>query len=97
MGNLSKTEILMNTETQDRKQPKEVVVTVNGHDVRLPDREVTGAEIKAAAIAQGVAIQLNFILQRELPNGREQIVGDADRIKIRPHDRFTAIAPDDNS
>lgn len=87
----------MNTETEDKQRTKEVVVTVNNHNVRLPDREVTGAEIKAAAITQGVPIQVNFILQRELPNGREEIVGDADRIKIRPHDRFTAIAPDDNS
>lgn len=87
----------MNTETEDKQRTQEVVVTVNNHEVRLPDRDVTGAEIKAAAIAQGVPIQANFILQRELPNGREEIVGDADRIKIRPHDRFTAIAPDDNS
>ena len=80
-----------------RKHPHEVTVTVNGQPVRLPDREVTGSEVKAAAIAQGVQIQPNFILQRELPNGREQIVGDTDKIKVHPHDRFTAIAPDDNS
>jgi hypothetical protein len=85
----------MNDETSQRA--RDITVTVNGHDVKLPDREVTGAEIKAAAIAQGVQIQPSFILQRELPNGREQIVGDADRIKVHPHDRFTAIAPDDNS
>jgi hypothetical protein len=74
-----------------------VTVQVNNHAVRLPEREATGAEIKAAAIAQGVQIQPNFILQRDLPNGREQIIGDNDRIKLEEHDRFTAIAPDDNS
>jgi hypothetical protein len=74
-----------------------VVVTVNGKPVKLSDREVTGAQIKKAAIDQGVQIQPNFILHRELPNGGEQIVGDRDRIKVRPKDRFTAIEPDDNS
>lgn len=82
---------------ETKKPAHDVTVTVNGQPVRLPDREVTGSEIKAAAIAQGVQIQANFILHHELPNGREQIVGDDDTIKVHPHDRFTAIAPDDNS
>ena len=75
----------------------QVTVTVNGNAVTLPDREVTGLEIKTAAIAQGVQIQPNFVLRLELPNGREQIVGDTDPIKAHPHERFTALERDDNS
>jgi hypothetical protein len=74
-----------------------VTVTVNEQTVTLESRTVTGAQIKAAAIAQGVAIQQNFVLQEELPNGTSRIVGDADAVHWRAHLRFTAIAPDDNS
>jgi hypothetical protein len=74
-----------------------ITVTVNEHLVTLESHLVTGAVIKAAAIAQGVAIQPNFVLQEELPNGTSRIVGDGDEVNWRAHLRFTAIAPDDNS
>jgi len=85
------------------KEHKEhtVTVTVNEQPVELriepPDRAVSGAEIKEAAIEQGVLIQPNFVLQEELPNGTSKIVGDMDEVCVREHLRFTAIAPDDNS
>jgi hypothetical protein len=75
----------------------EIMVSVNEMPVKLKGRSATGAEIKAAAIAQGVLIQLNFVLQEELPNGTSRVVGDNDRVHLREHLRFTAIAPDDNS
>lgn len=74
-----------------------VEVTVNEQKVTLEGNKATGAEIKAAAIAQGVAIQPNFVLQEELPNGTSRIVGDNDEMHLRAHLKFTAIAPDDNS
>jgi hypothetical protein len=74
-----------------------VVISVNELPVKLHGHSATGAEIKAAAIAQGVHIQPNFVLQEELPNGTSRIVGDGDRVHLREHLRFTAIAPDDNS
>jgi uncharacterized protein (DUF2249 family) len=74
-----------------------VVVTVNEQPVRLEGQTATGTQIKAAAIAQGVRIQQNFVLQEELPNGTSRIVGDHDQVRLREHLRFTAIAPDDNS
>jgi hypothetical protein len=74
-----------------------VTITVNEQPVKLRGDSATGAEIKAAAIAQGVQIQQNFVLQEELPNGTSRIVGDKDRVKLREHLRFTALAPDDNS
>ena len=78
-------------------EPHAVAVTVNEQPVQLQGRTARGAEIKAAAIAQGVAIQATFVLQEELPNGTSRIVGDTDVVRLREHLRFTAIAPDDNS
>jgi hypothetical protein len=75
----------------------EVTVSVNEMPVKLEGRSATGAEIKAAAIAQGVRIQQNFVLQEELPNGTSRVIGDNDHVHLRKHLRFTAIAPDDNS
>lgn len=74
-----------------------ITITVNEQTVTLPDRTATGAQIKSAAIAQGVAIQANFVLQEELPNGTSKVIGDNDPVHWRAHLRFTAIAPDDNS
>lgn len=79
------------------KPPKTVEIEVNGREVTMPDKDATGLEIKQAAVDQGVAIEINFVLQRELPNGSSAIVGDADVVKLHKHMSFTAIAPDDNS
>lgn len=78
-------------------KPKDVEIEVNSKAVIVPDREVTGAEIKAAAIQQGVEIQANFVLHQELANGTSKVVGDTDLVRVHPHMSFTAIAPDDNS
>lgn len=75
----------------------EVTVSVNEMPVKLTGHTATGAEIKKAAIAQRVAIQPNFVLQEELPNGTSRVIGDNDRVHLRNHLKFTAIAPDDNS
>lgn len=72
-------------------------ITVNEQLVKIQGKTATGAEIKTSAIAQGVLIQLNFVLQEELPNGTSKTVGDQDVVRLRDHLRFTAIAPDDNS
>ena len=89
------------TEEREREKHQEgnhtVTISVNEQPVKLPGHTATGAEIKAAAIAQGVHIQSNFVLQEELPNGTSRIVGDHDSVHLREHLRFTAIAPDDNS
>jgi hypothetical protein len=81
----------------DEKREKSVEITVNGRQVNMPKEEATGLEIKQAAIAQHVPIQLNFVLQLELPNGDSQHIGDAESVRLKEKLRFTAIAPDDNS
>lgn len=96
---------MSSTETKDRSGMEAQrdgrehisVVTVNEQPVKLNGEKATGAQIKAAAIAQGVHIQQNFVLQEELPNGTSKIIGDNDEVHLREHLRFTAIAPDDNS
>ena len=74
-----------------------VEVSVNEQPVKIRGTTATGMQIKETAIAQGVRIQSNFVLQEELPNGTSRIVGDNDPVHLREHLRFTAIAPDDNS
>jgi hypothetical protein len=85
------------TATPHDSHPKVHTILVNEMPVKIKGHSATGAEIKAAAIAQGVLIKPNFVLQEELPNGTSRIVGDADSVHLREHLRFTAIAPDDNS
>jgi len=85
------------TATPHDTHPKVHTITVNEMPVKIEGHSATGAQIKAAAIAQGVLIKPNFVLQEELPNGTSRIVGDADSVHLRDHLRFTAIAPDDNS
>lgn len=85
------------TATPHEPHPKVYTISVNEMPVKIEGHSATGAQIKAAAIQQGVLIKPNFVLQEELPNGTSRIVGDADSVHLRDHLRFTAIAPDDNS
>ena len=74
-----------------------ILISVNEQPVKMLANVATGAEIKARAIEAGVHIQPNFMLMEELPNGTSRKIGDNDEVKLRPHMKFTAIAPDDNS
>ena len=76
---------------------KTVTIEVNDHKIKMPGGPATGLEIKEAAINQGVNIQLNFVLQVQLPNGSSKVIGDGDKIPLTEHLAFTAIAADDNS
>ena len=76
---------------------KTVTIEVNGHKVEMPAGPATGLEIKEAAIKQDVNVQVNFVLQVELPNGSSKVIGDEDKVPLTEHLAFTAIAPDDNS
>lgn len=75
-----------------------VTVTVNTKPVTLEQHRVTGLEIKQAAIAQGVAIELDFILVEDAHAGHEaQVIGDDDLVTVTKHSSFTANDGDDNS
>lgn len=73
-----------------------ITVTVNEQPVTFTEHQVTGAQIKSSAIAQGVHIQPDFTLFEVKPNGL-QAIGDNDRVKLHLHQSFRAVAPDDNS
>lgn len=74
-----------------------VTIEVNNHKVKMPAGPASGLEIKSAAIAEGVKIELSFVLQLQLPNGTAKVIGDDDKVPLSDHLAFTAIAPDDNS
>jgi hypothetical protein len=74
-----------------------VRITVNGQFVVLERHEVTGLEIKEAAIAQGVPIQVDFELSEVRPDGKQKPVGNEKRVDVKEGDEFWAIPGDDNS
>ncbi len=82
---------------QDQGRGHEVTVTVNNKPVTVTGPRVTGLQIKESAIAQGVQIELDFLLSEELPSGETQIIGDSDVVTVNKHSKFTAVAGDDNS
>lgn len=82
---------------QPHPQPHIVEITVNGKTVRLAGPRTTGLAIKEAAIAQGVAIQLDFILSEEIGPKKTRLVRDTDDVTIHPGSKFVAIPNDDNS
>jgi DNA-directed RNA polymerase alpha subunit len=71
-------------------------VKVNGVFVEFESRKQTGASIKAAAIAQGVGIQPDFVLSKLLKDG-EHVIADDTKITVKHNDEFWAIPGDDNS
>lgn len=81
----------------DRHRPKHITVQVNYKPVKLKKSRVTGLEIKQAAIAQGVRIELDFVLFLELGRHQRRVIGDNDQIKVKRGMRFEAIPHDDNS
>ncbi|MEV6020362.1 multiubiquitin domain-containing protein [Streptomyces sp. NPDC051997] len=81
---------------QDRRLPNTIPVTINNKTVQLPEREMTGLEIKQAAAAQGLPIDPGFQLSVKHGN-RYDIVGDTDTVRIHRNLDFLAVAPDDNS
>lgn len=81
----------------DHGHDKTIVVFVNEKPVTVEKERMTGLAIKQAAIAQGVQIQLDFVLSIERGGGRTELIGDGDTIKVKKGDRFLAIPNDDNS
>ncbi len=90
---------VMTSKKPDEREskPRTITVTVNNHPVRLTERKLTGAEIKAAAIVQGVKIQQDFVLFEVKPGDRLKQIGDDERVTLQDEDKLQAVAPDDNS
>ena len=84
-------------EVADKADAREIRVTVNGQFVVLTSRKVTGLQVKEAAIAAGVPIQLDFVLSEVRPSGEQKIIPDDREITVKSGDEFWAIPGDDNS
>jgi Multiubiquitin len=76
---------------------EKITFLVNEKPVTIDKAKQTGLSIKQAAIAQGVQIQIDFVLSIERGGGKTELIGDGDEIKVRDGDRFLAIPNDDNS
>lgn len=72
-------------------------ITVNGLAVAIAGPKTTGLQIKQAAIAAGVPIQLDFILSEELANRKTRLVRDGDEVSLHERSAFVALENDDNS
>lgn len=79
------------------KGDEKIDVMVNEKPVVLDGAKQTGADIKKAAIEQGVDIKEDFVLSIELGGGKTDLVPDDKEIHVKPNDRFLAIENDDNS
>jgi hypothetical protein len=76
---------------------EKITFLVNEKPVTVTDEKQTGLSIKQAAIAQGVQIQLDFVLSIERGGGKTDLIGDDEKVKVKAGDRFLAIPNDDNS
>lgn len=75
-----------------------IKVKVNNQEVRLVKRRVTGREIKEAAVAHGVAIQVSFVIYRYLKDGSlTPAIGDDEVVTVKDCDSFNCIDQDDVS
>ena len=90
-----KVAVSINQEGKVLTKPFEI--SVNRKPVAVAEPIVTGLAIKEAAIQQGLPIELSFQLARVNPDGKECIVGNADKVDVREFKTFFATADDDNS
>ena len=74
-----------------------VTVLVNEKKVDVPAPKPTGLQIKEAAVAAGLPVDLEFVLSKEDEHGDTTLVGDGDEVPVNKHSRFLLVPPDDNS
>ncbi len=74
-----------------------VDIVVNKHPVRVEGPKATGLQIKEAAIAQGVNIQISFQLSEKLGDHKTKVIGNDDPVTVHEGAVFVAVADDDNS
>lgn len=79
-------------------QPHRLVdIVVNRQAVRIEGPQATGLQIKEAAIAQGVRIQVSFQLSEPLGDHKTKVIGNTDTVTLHEGAVFVAVADDDNS
>lgn len=87
------------SDTKNKPKPdKDLEVKVNNKKVQLSHSPITGREIKEEAIAQGVEIQLDFLLTLNAHAGNPaRSIADAESVEIDKHSSFSANDSDDDS
>ena len=85
------------TSQEDKVPTKPFEISVNRKPVEVAEPIVTGLEIKEASIQQGLHIDVAFQLARAEPDGKQQIVGNSEKVDVREFKTFVATADDDNS
>ncbi len=79
-------------------QPHIITITVNTKPVKMTGPRHTGLEIKQAAIAKKVKIDLSFLLYEIRHGGQpNKLIDDGETVTITDHSEFHAVADDDNS
>jgi len=74
-----------------------VEIVVNKKPVEIEGPTATGLQIKEAAIAAGVEIELTFKLSKVIGEHKTEGVGDDQVVHLHKGERFVAVADDDNS
>lgn len=75
----------------------ERTVTVNGQPVAITCERIVAADIKRAAMEQGVLIDADFVLSVEYEPRKTRIVAEEEVIEVEGSMCFVAVANDDNS
>jgi hypothetical protein len=90
--------VSVTSNTKSESEHGTVTVTVNRRPVTLQSHRVTGLQIKESAIAQGVQIQLDFLLTLEASPGHPaRTIGDDVEITVTKKSAFRANDGDDDS
>lgn len=74
-----------------------VDIKINRKRVAIDGDDADGAQVKAAAIHQGVEIKSDFILSMKAKDGKWDIIGDRDTLDLHDGDEFRAVAPEEHS
>ena len=77
--------------------PESVEFHVNEKPVRMEGHRHTGLQIKEAAKAERVKIELDFLLYLLRHHHPNRLIPDAEEVHLTHESRFHAIADDDNS
>lgn len=80
-----------------RPAQRQIEICVNNRTIKIEKGLRTGLEIKQAAKAQGLSIELDFVLSLEEANGQSRTIGNSDKVRVRKGMKFICIADDDNS
>lgn len=76
-----------------------IKATVNKTQVEFHHAKVTGLVVKEHAIKKGVAIQPDFVLFENQPDGKKKQVADDQTVRLHRHPEtsFTCVGADDHS